>query len=35
MWIEKLWLRNVRVLREFHVELGPGLNVFVGANAQG
>jgi DNA replication and repair protein RecF len=35
MWIESLWLRNLRVLREFHVDLGPGLNVFVGANAQG
>ena len=31
----ELGRRNLRVLREFHVELGPGLNVFVGANAQG
>ena len=35
MWIETLSLYNLRVLQEVHVELGPGLNVFVGPNAQG
>jgi len=35
MWIERLSLRNLRILETLDIELGPGLNVFVGANAQG
>jgi DNA replication and repair protein RecF len=35
MWLENLCLRNVRVLHELFVEFDPGLNIFVGANAQG
>jgi DNA replication and repair protein RecF len=35
MWVEALRLRDVRNIRELEVELSPGLNVFVGENAQG
>lgn len=35
MWVETLTLRDVRNIRALEVELSPGLNVFVGANAQG
>lgn len=35
MWVETLRLRDVRNIRELELELSPGLNVFVGENAQG
>src|SRR5688572_16460092 len=35
MWVETLKLTDVRNIRSLEVELSPGLNVFVGANAQG
>ena len=35
VWVKVLALRDVRNLREQRVELSPGLNVFLGQNAQG
>jgi len=35
MWVETLRLRDVRNIRELELQLSPGLNVFVGENAQG
>jgi DNA replication and repair protein RecF len=35
VWVRVLALRDVRNLREQRVELSPGLNVFLGQNAQG
>jgi DNA replication and repair protein RecF len=35
MWVETLRLRDVRNIRALEVQLSPGLNVFVGENAQG
>lgn len=35
MWVETLQLRDVRNIRALELELSPGLNVFVGENAQG
>src|SRR5262245_54363126 len=35
MWVDTLTLRDVRNIRALEVELCPGLNVFVGENAQG
>lgn len=35
MWVETLRLQDVRNIRALDLELGPGLNVFVGSNAQG
>ena len=35
MWLASLQLRNLRNLVEVELELGEGLNVFVGRNAQG
>jgi DNA replication and repair protein RecF len=35
MWVESLRLRDVRNIREVELQLSPGLNVFVGENAQG
>jgi len=35
VWVESLRLRDLRNIREAELELGPGLNVFVGRNAQG
>ena len=35
MWVSKLQLRDLRNIREVTVEMEPGLNVFVGRNAQG
>jgi DNA replication and repair protein RecF len=34
-WVEKLTIRDLRNIHEVTVELHPGLNVFVGRNAQG
>ena len=34
-WVEKLRIEDLRVLRRVEIELGPGLNVFFGSNAQG
>jgi DNA replication and repair protein RecF len=35
VWVEKLAFRDLRNIREAALDLGPGLNVFVGRNAQG
>ncbi len=35
MWVESLSLRDVRNIRAIEITLSPGLNVFVGENAQG
>ena len=35
MWLARLQLRDLRNLREVTVDMEPGLNVFVGRNAQG
>ena len=35
MWLGKLEVRDLRRIREASVEMEPGLNVFVGRNAQG
>jgi DNA replication and repair protein RecF len=35
VWVERLRVRDLRNIREASVELGPGLNVFVGKNGQG
>jgi DNA replication and repair protein RecF len=35
MWVETLDVENVRNIRRAEIELGPGLNVFWGRNAQG
>lgn len=35
MWVETLRLQDVRNIRTLEVQLSPGLNVFVGENAQG
>src|SRR5262245_24838426 len=35
MWVESLSLRDVRNIRAIEIPLSPGLNVFVGDNAQG
>ncbi len=35
MWIERLHVRDLRNIAEVECALGPGLNVFHGANAQG
>ncbi len=35
VYVERLEIRDLRNIREASVELGPGLNVFVGRNAQG
>jgi len=35
VWVERLRVRDVRNIREASLELGPGLNVFVGKNGQG
>lgn len=35
MWVETLRLQDVRNIRALDIELSPGLNVFVGDNAQG
>jgi DNA replication and repair protein RecF len=34
-WVQTLRLRDLRNIREARLELGPGLNVFVGKNGQG
>jgi DNA replication and repair protein RecF len=34
-WVQTLRLRDLRNIREASLELGPGLNVFVGKNGQG
>jgi len=35
VWVERLRVRDLRNIREASLELGPGLNVFVGRNGQG
>jgi len=35
MWLESLQVADLRRIQHAHVELGPGLNVFTGSNAQG
>jgi len=35
VWVQQLRVRDLRNIREAKLELGPGLNVFVGKNAQG
>ena len=35
VWVEQLRVRDLRNIREAALELGPGLNVFFGKNAQG
>ena len=35
VWVQQLRVRDLRNIREARLELGPGLNVFVGKNAQG
>jgi DNA replication and repair protein RecF len=35
MWVSRLHVRDLRNIREATVEMEPGLNVFVGRNAQG
>jgi DNA replication and repair protein RecF len=35
MWVSRLHVRDLRNLRDVAVEMEPGLNVFVGRNAQG
>jgi DNA replication and repair protein RecF len=35
VWVRELLIRDLRNIREAAVELHPGLNVFLGANAQG
>jgi DNA replication and repair protein RecF len=35
VWVERLRVRDLRNIREARLELGPGLNVFVGRNGQG
>jgi DNA replication and repair protein RecF len=35
MWLEALEVKNLRKIQHTSLELGPGLNVFAGANAQG
>ena len=35
VWVQQLRVRDLRNIREARLELGPGLNVFVGKNGQG
>jgi len=35
VWVQRLRVRDLRNIREASLELGPGLNVFVGKNGQG
>jgi DNA replication and repair protein RecF len=35
VWVQQLRVRDLRNIREARIELGPGLNVFVGKNGQG
>ena len=35
VWLQQLRVRDLRNIREAKLELGPGLNVFVGKNGQG
>ena len=35
VWVQRLGVRDLRNIREARIELGPGLNVFVGKNGQG
>jgi len=35
VWVQQLRVRDLRNIREAKLELGPGLNVFVGKNGQG
>src|SRR5262249_54005622 len=35
VWVSRLEIRDLRNLRQVDLELGPGLNVLVGRNAQG
>jgi DNA replication and repair protein RecF len=35
VWVQQLWVRDLRNIHEARLELGPGLNVFMGRNGQG